>query len=89
MGLPVYREKPVDLALYQAPREAMNCHWCAFSTGLAGELSKCKHPRNRYTAGGWLSIVGPKYPDLDCPGYRPTLLTRLLRRVGLRKAVMR
>ena len=89
-----YREAPAERP-WTSQRELSVCKWCRFSS-----WSKCWHPamQTRGCAGRYIE-TNIKYPsgcerwkaarDGLCASYDPTILTRLLRKVGLRKAVVR
>lgn len=50
-------------------------------TGIPQEVYE---PKLEAREQAWVSMV-----DGECPGYRPSLWTRILRKVGLRRPVMR
>jgi len=89
-----YREEPEDMEAYRGPAELSMCAWCEFG-GLG-----CGHPRMQTKGNAGYSIrsniANPcgcerweAAANGECPGYRPSLFTLLLRLVGLRKPVMR
>jgi len=86
-----YRGEPEDLDEYAGPVEASHCKVCHWAD------ARCHHPQAQDKLHFCIS-TNLQYPDNqwwrdagkgECPGYRPSLLTRTLRLVGLRKPVMR
>ena len=89
-----HRAIPDDLERYQGPREVSHCEWCEFQAGAGGW---CTSPvivhRVRVTARKGTRALIRAARDVTegdfCPGYRPSLRTRLARIFGLRKPVLR
>lgn len=88
--VPTYRQAVPDLD-YVGPTEMSLCDWCEWAD------SHCNHPRSQRDRHLYLS-TNLKHPEGEfwemviqgeCPGYRPSLWTRVLRRLGLRRPVMR
>lgn len=69
--------------------EAANCDWCRWQGGYRRHL--CLHPTQRYQAQEEISLgqCSDWNRNADCVNYQPTLFTRLLQMLFIRRRVWR
>lgn len=68
-------------------RELPSCEWCSFSEPNSDNRLICKSTE-QWVRTGVRRVECNQVAIRDCQSYRPSLLTRALRVVGLRKPVM-